>query len=132
MFDVFYTTTCSRYIENCVATVDNNNALKDQLQLIYQQFLFERHRRETHAYRNRRLLSDAKNTRLLEEYNSALVRLHSRFSSFNHGLTAERPSAAETEGDRRPAQAAGGLPKRDDGRADDDDQHDALHGGQGK
>uniref|UniRef100_A0AAR5PLV8 Hamartin n=1 Tax=Dendroctonus ponderosae TaxID=77166 RepID=A0AAR5PLV8_DENPD len=61
-----------KYIENCVATVDSNNALKDQLQLIYQQFLFERHRRETHAYRNRRLLSDAKNTRLLEEYNSAL------------------------------------------------------------
>ncbi|KAL1517767.1 hypothetical protein ABEB36_001491 [Hypothenemus hampei] len=61
-----------KYIEYCVATTDNNNSLRDQLQLSHQQLLFERHRRETHAYRNRRLLSDAKNTRLLEEYNSAL------------------------------------------------------------
>lgn len=68
-----------KYIEKCVATADNNNALREQVQLIHQQFLFERHRRETHAYRNRRLLSDAKSTRLLEEYNSALVSLHYSF-----------------------------------------------------
>ncbi|XP_066138262.1 hamartin-like isoform X1 [Euwallacea fornicatus] len=61
-----------KYIDNTVATIDNNHSLRDQVQLIHQHFLFERHRRETHAYRNRRLLSDAKNTRLLEEYNSAL------------------------------------------------------------
>ncbi|XP_030766049.1 hamartin isoform X2 [Sitophilus oryzae] len=60
-----------RYIENCVATSDTG-LLKNQLQLLHQQLLFERHRRETHAYRNRRLLSDAKSTRLLKEYNSAL------------------------------------------------------------
>lgn len=62
-----------KYIEKSVAVADNSNNWGDQVQLIHQQFLFERHRRETHAYRNRRLLSDAKNTRLLEEYNSALV-----------------------------------------------------------
>ncbi|XP_050300814.1 hamartin isoform X1 [Anthonomus grandis grandis] len=60
-----------KYIEKSVATGDSNT-LREQLQLLHQQFLFERHRRETHAYRNRRLLSDAKSTRLLEECNSAL------------------------------------------------------------
>ncbi|XP_076272385.1 hamartin-like isoform X2 [Rhynchophorus ferrugineus] len=60
-----------KYIESCVATADNNT-IKDQLQLVHQQLLFERHRREVHAYGNRRLLSDAKSTRLLEECNSAL------------------------------------------------------------
>ncbi|CAH1133007.1 unnamed protein product [Ceutorhynchus assimilis] len=60
-----------KYIEKCVATSDSNS-LRDQLQLVHQQLYFERHRRETHAYRNRTLLSDAKSTRLLEECNSAL------------------------------------------------------------
>nr|CAH7719168.1 unnamed protein product [Callosobruchus chinensis] len=57
-----------------VYTNDRNTVqyLKDQLQLVHQHLLFERHRREIHAYRNRRLLSDAKSTRLLEECNSAL------------------------------------------------------------
>ncbi|CAH1968886.1 unnamed protein product [Acanthoscelides obtectus] len=64
-----------RYLETaCHASSDKNSVqyLKDQLQLVHQHLLFERHRREIHAYRNRRLLSDAKSTRLLEECNSAL------------------------------------------------------------
>nr|CAH7719171.1 unnamed protein product [Callosobruchus chinensis] len=63
-----------RYVETAVYTNDRNTVqyLKDQLQLVHQHLLFERHRREIHAYRNRRLLSDAKSTRLLEECNSAL------------------------------------------------------------
>ncbi|CAH1170194.1 unnamed protein product [Phaedon cochleariae] len=66
--------TLDKYIESAVHSADwkNSQHLKDQLQLVHQQLLFERHRRETHAYRNRRLLSDAKSTRSLEEHNSAL------------------------------------------------------------
>ncbi|XP_060535653.1 hamartin isoform X1 [Cylas formicarius] len=60
-----------RYIEKASSAADTKN-LNEQLQLLHQQLLFERYRRETHAYRNRRLLSDAKNTRLLAECNSAL------------------------------------------------------------
>lgn len=45
---------------------------RDQLHLLQQQLLFERHRREIHAVKNRRLLADAKNTKALEEHNSAL------------------------------------------------------------
>ncbi|KAF5278927.1 hypothetical protein FQR65_LT15486 [Abscondita terminalis] len=45
---------------------------RDQLYLLQQQLLFERHRREIHALKNRRLLADAKNTKALEEHNSAL------------------------------------------------------------
>lgn len=64
-----------KYIETAVTCneKDSKQSLKDHLQLLHQQLLFERHRRETHAYRNRRLLADAKSTRLLEECNSALV-----------------------------------------------------------
>ncbi|XP_074042761.1 tuberous sclerosis 1 protein hamartin isoform X2 [Leptinotarsa decemlineata] len=63
-----------RYVEMAVQCSDKNSLLhmKEQLQLVHQQLLFERHRRETHAYRNRRLLSDAKSSRSLEEHNSAL------------------------------------------------------------
>ncbi|CAH0547663.1 unnamed protein product [Brassicogethes aeneus] len=63
-----------KYVENAVLGTEKESIyyLKEQLQLVRLQLLFERHRRETHAYRNRRLLSDAKSTRLLEECNSAL------------------------------------------------------------
>ncbi|KAL3284794.1 hypothetical protein HHI36_018935 [Cryptolaemus montrouzieri] len=43
-----------------------------QIQLLQQQLLFERYRRETFSARNRKLLADAKNVKALEEYNSAL------------------------------------------------------------
>ncbi|XP_019873494.1 hamartin isoform X2 [Aethina tumida] len=63
-----------RYVETAVQSGERESLayFKEQLQLVHQQLMFERHRRETHAYRNRRLLSDAKSTRLLEECNSAL------------------------------------------------------------
>lgn len=40
---------------------------------------FEKHRREVHAERNRRLLGKSRNNRALEEHNSALVSGHSYF-----------------------------------------------------
>ncbi|XP_050499567.1 hamartin isoform X4 [Diabrotica virgifera virgifera] len=66
--------TLDHYIAVAVRSSDKHSKehMKEQLELVHQQLLFERHRRETHAYRNRRLLSDAKSTRSLEEYNSAL------------------------------------------------------------
>ncbi|XP_057651487.1 hamartin isoform X1 [Diorhabda carinulata] len=66
--------TLDHYIKVAVRTYEKNSKeqLKNQLELVYQHLLFERHRRETHAYRNRRLLADAKSTRSLEECNSAL------------------------------------------------------------
>lgn len=47
-----------------------------QIQLVQQQLLFERYRREAFSSRNRKLLADAKNIKALEEYNSALVSLN--------------------------------------------------------
>ncbi|KAJ9597282.1 hypothetical protein L9F63_011853, partial [Diploptera punctata] len=46
--------------------------VKDQLTLLNIQLQFERHRREAHAERNRRLLGKSKTNRALEEHNSAL------------------------------------------------------------
>lgn len=64
-----------RYIDIAVRSEkDGTKHLKEQLQLLHQWLLFERHRREAHAVKNRRLLADAKNTKALEEHNSALVR----------------------------------------------------------
>lgn len=61
-----------RYIEKAAHSNDRE-VVKNQLQLLHQQLLFERHRRETHAYGNRRLLADARSIRAFEEHNSALV-----------------------------------------------------------
>ncbi|KAK5642961.1 hypothetical protein RI129_009128 [Pyrocoelia pectoralis] len=55
-----------------VSERDPIKSTRDQLSLLHQQLLFERHRREIHALKNRRLLADAKNTKALEEHNSAL------------------------------------------------------------
>lgn len=52
---------------------ENCRGIKEQLQLLHQQLQFERHRRETHAFRNRRLLADARDMKALQEHNSALV-----------------------------------------------------------
>uniref|UniRef100_T1HA06 Uncharacterized protein n=1 Tax=Rhodnius prolixus TaxID=13249 RepID=T1HA06_RHOPR len=46
--------------------------LKDQLSLLMLHLQFEKHRREVHAERNRRLLGKSRNNRALEEHNSAL------------------------------------------------------------
>lgn len=45
-----------------------------QLQMMQMQLLFERQRREVHAERNRRLLGKLRDSRALEEQNTALVR----------------------------------------------------------
>ncbi|XP_063919767.1 hamartin isoform X2 [Zophobas morio] len=63
-----------KYVETAIQDNDKDNikGLKNQLKLVHQQLLFERHRREIHAFKNRRFLADAKNTQVLEEHNSAL------------------------------------------------------------
>ncbi|XP_018331114.1 hamartin isoform X2 [Agrilus planipennis] len=65
-----------RYLEVAINSNSNDRDvvrhLREQLQLLHQQLLFERHRRETHALRNRRLLADSRSIRALEEHNSAL------------------------------------------------------------
>ncbi|RZC40323.1 hamartin, partial [Asbolus verrucosus] len=63
-----------KYVETAILDNDKDNikGLKNQLKLVHQQLLFERHRREIHAFKNRRFLADAKNTQVLEEHNSAL------------------------------------------------------------
>lgn len=56
-----------------VSTMDNSKNMKDQLLLLHQRLIFEKHQREIASYRNRRLLLKVKNKKTLEEYNSALV-----------------------------------------------------------
>lgn len=46
--------------------------LREQLGLVHLQLQYERHRREVHAVRNRRLLGESRNNKALEEHNSAL------------------------------------------------------------
>lgn len=68
--------TVDRYIKVAVHTNserDNVKYLMDQLQLMHLQLVFEKHRRETHALKNRSLLADARDMKVLQEHNSALV-----------------------------------------------------------
>lgn len=58
-----------KYMEICKGDISNPSV---QIQLVQQQLLFERYRREAFSSRNRKLLADAKNVKALEEYNSAL------------------------------------------------------------
>ena len=53
--------------------MDDPRVLNGQLQLLHIQLLYERHKREIHAERNRRLLGKAKRVKALEEQNSAMV-----------------------------------------------------------
>lgn len=70
--------TLDKYIDVAVHSTEKETvkSLKDQLQLMQLQLLFERHRRETHALKNRRLLADARDMKALQEHNSALVSIH--------------------------------------------------------
>ncbi|XP_065161962.1 hamartin isoform X3 [Atheta coriaria] len=54
---------------------DTVKSLKEQLQLVQQQLMFERARRETHATKNRTLFTDVTKIKVLEEHNSALTDL---------------------------------------------------------
>ncbi|XP_044767180.1 hamartin isoform X1 [Coccinella septempunctata] len=58
-----------KYMEICKGDISNPTI---HIQLVQQQLLFERYRREAFSSRNRKLLADAKNVKALEEYNSAL------------------------------------------------------------
>ncbi|CAH1390368.1 unnamed protein product [Nezara viridula] len=83
--------------------VDNSEVkqLKDQLVLLTLQLQFERHRREVHAERNRRLLGRYRENRVLEEHNSALrdqVQLLQRETEMLHkNLERFRNEAKEEE-----------------------------------
>ncbi|XP_038063703.1 hamartin-like [Patiria miniata] len=56
--------------------VDEIKLLKGQLQLLHNQLLYERHKREVHAERNRRLLGKTHKAKALEESNSAMQKQH--------------------------------------------------------
>ncbi|GJQ87097.1 putative hamartin protein [Trypoxylus dichotomus] len=63
------------YIGLSVNTTERElvNYLKNQIEMLKLQLQFEKHRREMHAMKNRRLLADARNTRALEEHKDALT-----------------------------------------------------------
>ncbi|XP_071802417.1 hamartin-like [Asterias amurensis] len=52
---------------------DEIKLLKGQLQLLHNQLLYERHKREVHAERNRRLLGKTHKAKALEESNAAML-----------------------------------------------------------
>ena len=63
--------------DNTVIVKNTNNEqkmLRDEIALLHNQLLYERHRREILGLRNRRLLGKTKNSRALEEQNTSLVR----------------------------------------------------------
>ena len=57
-----------------VPPADEVNILRGQTLLLHNQLLFERHKRELHAQRNRRLLSRVVKTTALEEQAAAMVK----------------------------------------------------------
>lgn len=73
-------------------------ALKEQLKLLHIQLQYERHRREVHAIRNRRLLGESRSNRALEEHNAALrdqLGLLQREIESLHGQLKAKQSRAE-------------------------------------
>lgn len=68
-----------QYIEEVVdqkdaSKSDEASSLRNEVSLLRNLMLYERHRRETLGLRNRRLLGKTKSSRILEEQNIALVR----------------------------------------------------------
>lgn len=59
---------------------DEISILRGQLMLIHNQLMYERHKRDQHAKRNRRLLRKIAHTKTLEEQNSAMVGFASHIS----------------------------------------------------
>lgn len=59
------------------APMDELHTLRSQLLLLHNQLLYERHKREQHAVRNRRLLRRIINATALEEQNNAMASKHS-------------------------------------------------------
>uniref|UniRef100_A0A1B6DIZ6 Hamartin n=1 Tax=Clastoptera arizonana TaxID=38151 RepID=A0A1B6DIZ6_9HEMI len=64
----------NHFKKNKIQVENELKTCKEQLQLLSLQLQFEKHRREMHSERNRRLLGKSRNIRALEEHNSALVR----------------------------------------------------------
>ena len=56
-----------------VAWSDNVTTLRGQILLLHNQLMYERHKREVYAKRNRRLLKPIVNVAALEELNAAMV-----------------------------------------------------------
>ena len=64
----------SSLVDSSKATPDQEiKKLKDEIALLHNQLLYERHRREILGLRNRRLLGKTKSSRVLEEQNTSLV-----------------------------------------------------------
>ena len=73
----FSVTRIHHYSKDVVTVKNTNNEqqiLRDEIALLHNQLLYERHRREILGLRNRRLLGKTKNSRALEEQNTSLVR----------------------------------------------------------
>ncbi len=71
----------SRSSNDNASVLDQGKKFKDEITLLHNQLLYERHRREILGLRNRRLLGKTKSSRILEEQNTALVRVNSHFVS---------------------------------------------------
>ncbi|XP_061499170.1 hamartin [Anopheles gambiae] len=100
-----------QYIETCAKTratqAENGNRVnlpesyyQDHIRLLHLQLQYERHRREIHAERNRRLLGKSRKIRALEQNNEALkdqvARLTREIASLNAELsTVRRKTNAE-------------------------------------
>ena len=73
----FSVTRINHYSKDDVIVKNTNSEqqiLRDEIALLHNQLLYERHRREILGLRNRRLLGKTKNSRALEEQNTSLVR----------------------------------------------------------
>lgn len=65
---------------------DELGMLRSQLLLLHNQLLYERHKREQHALRNRRLFGRIVNTTALEEQNNSMVRIELKKISHIHNI----------------------------------------------
>lgn len=75
--------------------------LREQLGLLHLQLQYERHRREVHAVRNRRLLGESRSNKALEEHNSALrdqlTLLQKEIESLHEQLTSKKQDSVMRE-----------------------------------
>lgn len=71
LLDICLTRAAS--LHNATKKSDENTLLKGQIALLHAQLLFERHRREAHALRNRRLAGKCREMQTIEEKNNSMV-----------------------------------------------------------
>ncbi|KAF4532213.1 hypothetical protein B566_EDAN002276 [Ephemera danica] len=76
-------------------------SLRSQLHLLHLQLQFERHRREVHAERNRRLTGKSRSNRALEEHNAALkeqvVLLQKDYEKLQSEMDLKRQKMVQTQ-----------------------------------